>query len=238
MKKKIIAIGLITTMVVSNSMMAWADTTITDNNGTDTHDVNGKYELSDSLKDLNNDGIPDVDEDNNNVADDTLDEGNDGTITTPAGATYSVDITWGNMNFIYRAGATSWDDEAHVYTEETDGAWEPETENVSNKITVKNNSNVGILATVSYANDGGVYAAVNGHIYDASKGGNPVKGTRSYQGTVEYVNDAIDIPNAVLNTGGALEKVAYLQLIGAPTSSWNTNKKMGAVTVTVNYNLN
>ena len=185
MKKKIIAIGLVGIMVVCNSMVVWAgeSTTTTskyytNEDGTqtgflDTTDeqnskvVNGLYKTGTNIDDKDGDNVPDVDESDPPGKDAVLDENGDNTISTPTGAKYSVTITWGDMNFTYEAGETDWNPELHAYEETSDGSWGP-TNNNSNKIQVDNNSNVGILAKISYASSGSIYNGVSGKLYNES----------------------------------------------------------------------
>lgn len=55
----------------------------------------------------------------------------------------SVTIAWGDMTFNYNAG--SWDPEKHTYS----GGWSPVTTE-SNGLSVENNSNVALLATITF----------------------------------------------------------------------------------------
>lgn len=56
---------------------------------------------------------------------------------------YSVDITWGNMNFSYTSGA--WDPDTHTYK----GTWD-QNENDDHTVTVTNHSNAPITANLTY----------------------------------------------------------------------------------------
>ena len=65
-----------------------------------------------------------------------------------ADATISVDISWGDMTFVYQdTQMGTWDDVAHDYVGTVEAHWEPVG---SNKITVENDSNVGIKATFTF----------------------------------------------------------------------------------------
>lgn len=62
--------------------------------------------------------------------------------------TVSIDLEWGNMNFIYTAGTQVWNPETHVY-EYQEGSWAPEEEN-SNFIMVTNHSDVAVEASLEF----------------------------------------------------------------------------------------
>lgn len=242
MKKKIIAISLITVMVVCNSMVAWAANPIVTDGGQDTANVNATYVVGSGITDSDGDGVPDVDVDGVPGKDTTLDGDNDGEVETPTGAAYSVDIAWGDMNFKYNAGATTWDDENHVYKETSDGTWVPAVtdpvESASNKIQVTNNSNVGIYGTVTYANEGGIYGGVAGTLCNGVSSRTQVVTPLSIKGTNVNTDNTFTLPNAVKNTDDALVATNYLQLSGKPTNSWVDSKKIGTVTLTINYYIN
>lgn len=71
-------------------------------------------------------------------------------------ATYSVDITWGSMRFIY--SCTDWDPDNHKYASYE---WEPVEEGVSNAVTITNKSTylpVSAVVTFEDTNDFEEYA--------------------------------------------------------------------------------
>ncbi|MBE6530666.1 MAG: hypothetical protein E7679_01050 [Ruminococcaceae bacterium] len=73
--------------------------------------------------------------------------------------TYSVDLSFGSMEFTYEANLNSnWNADSHQY-EAGEGAWV--CEGGTNKISVTNHSNVGIKAAFSYAQESG-YTNING----------------------------------------------------------------------------
>lgn len=79
----------------------------------------------------------------------------------------SVTIAWGDMTFAYNAG--SWDPEKHAYS----GGWSPQTA-TGNDLSVQNNSNVALLATVTFKADGaftqyGLTGTFNGIAADANR---------------------------------------------------------------------
>ena len=66
------------------------------------------------------------------------------------GTVYSVDITWGSMEFTYTAAsAGTWDPETHSTSGGGSGTWAPKTAD-GDKITVTNHSNTGVTASLTY----------------------------------------------------------------------------------------
>lgn len=60
---------------------------------------------------------------------------------------YSVDVSWGAMQFTYtESGAMTWDPANHTYTDSTSGSW---TAN-GNTVTVTNHSNAEVTATFAF----------------------------------------------------------------------------------------
>ena len=71
---------------------------------------------------------------------------------------YDVDITWGNMKFIYKTICTrTWNSRTHSYSESFKYAWE----NTGNTISITNHSNTAINAKFTY-NKGAGYSSVKG----------------------------------------------------------------------------
>lgn len=61
---------------------------------------------------------------------------------------YSVDITWGDMQFTYaKNGVRTWNPSDHTYTDGTSSNWQAE----GNTITVTNHSNTSVTATFSFS---------------------------------------------------------------------------------------
>ena len=61
---------------------------------------------------------------------------------------YSVDVSWGAMEFTYTvSGTKTWDPETHTYTASTQPAWTAS----GNTITVTNHSNTDITASFAFA---------------------------------------------------------------------------------------
>ena len=61
---------------------------------------------------------------------------------------YSVDVSWGAMEFTYTvSGTKTWDPETHTYTASTQPAWTAS----GNTITVTNHSNTDITASFAFS---------------------------------------------------------------------------------------
>ena len=64
------------------------------------------------------------------------------------GTVYSVDISWGDMQFTYaKSGSRTWDPSDHTYDDSTTSAWTAD----GNTITVTNHSNADVTASFSFA---------------------------------------------------------------------------------------
>lgn len=71
---------------------------------------------------------------------------------------YSVDVTWGEMQFIYSAdGEKTWNPGTHTYDINVTYSWSAN----DNEITVTNNSNAAVKADFTYASKPG-YSTVTG----------------------------------------------------------------------------
>lgn len=69
-------------------------------------------------------------------------------ITTPD--VYSVDVTWGKMEFTYSAAGTrDWDPATHTYIDKTSASWNAD----GNDVTVVNHSNKDVNVNFAYASD-------------------------------------------------------------------------------------
>ena len=81
-------------------------------------------------------------------------------------AVYSVDITWGSMEFTYTAASEgTWNPQTHGYDNVTPAAWSCEAG--ANEITVTNHSNAKVTATFEYTPDA-AFSAVKGTFSEAS----------------------------------------------------------------------
>ncbi len=73
---------------------------------------------------------------------------------------YSVDVTWGSMEFTYTSYFIgNWNPETHQYDDSTDANWTCDAD--ANKITVTNHSNTNVSATPSYTGSGASIGIVN-----------------------------------------------------------------------------
>lgn len=105
---------------------------------------------------------------------------------------YSVDVTWGAMEFTYTvSGTKTWDPETHTYTASTQPAWTAG----GNTITVTNHSNTDITASFAFSalND---YNTVTGSFSSTSLTLPTAEG--------KAVNDAVLTGKTSLTLGGSL----------------------------------
>ena len=71
---------------------------------------------------------------------------------------YSVDVTWGKMEFTYSvSGTREWNPETHEYADKTSAGWKAE----GNDVTVVNHSNTDVTVHFTYAAAEG-YSGVTG----------------------------------------------------------------------------
>lgn len=128
---------------------------------------------------------------------------------------YSVDITWGAMEFTYTQGeAGAWLPEEHRYADDGESVWSSD----SNTITVKNHSNAAITATLSYTAAAG-YTGITG----------------SFTETSGTANDGVlTLPTAVGTTfANAPTATATLKLSGELASTTTAMTTIGTVKVTL-----
>jgi len=134
--------------------------------------------------------------------------------TYVAGATvntkvYSVDVTFGDMNFTYTDTATgAWDPATHSYPDTVAAAWNK----TSADITVKNHSNAAVAVTVAYAKDAGYTGAVDGAISEGSFDLETAEGTA-------FAN--------------APAKTVTFTISGTPETTMTTATTVGTITVTI-----
>lgn len=85
--------------------------------------------------------------------------------TIPADV-YSVDVTWGAMEFDYNAGGQKWDTETHkwVANEEAPAGWE--VKNSSNTITIANHSSKAVNANFAFSANSEYTALEGGFTYN------------------------------------------------------------------------
>ena len=125
------------------------------------------------------------------------------------GTVYSVDITWGNMEFTYSEGSSpTWDPATHTYSSGGAGGWS----NSGNTITVTNHSNAQVTANLDYASETG-YEGISGSF-----------GNKSTMTLATAVGTAV--PEAPKDT-------AALTLSGALDSKVTSSTTVGTITVTI-----
>lgn len=124
------------------------------------------------------------------------------------GTVYSVDITWGNMEFTYSEGSgRTWNPATHTYSSGGTGGWS----HSGNTITVTNHSNTGVTAKLAYASETG-YEGISG----------------------SFDNDSMTIDTAVdTKPSEAPTKTAALTLSGTLDNSVITSTTIGTITVTI-----
>lgn len=135
--------------------------------------------------------------------------------TTPADV-YSVDVSWGAMEFDYNAGGQKWDEENHKWIEDetAPAGWEVKDE--SNTITLANHSSVAVEA-------GFEFSAIDGYT--------DLTGTFTYDSN-EVTSVELELPE---EDTAAKEYVVYFAPEGSipSTHSSTTYAKMGTITVTL-----
>jgi len=124
------------------------------------------------------------------------------------GTIYSVDITWGSMEFTYSEGSSgTWQPESHDYSSGSAAGWS----NSGNTIKVINHSNTSVSADLTYASEEG-YEGITG----------------------SFDNDTMNLATAVgTDVANAPAETAALSLSGALDSSVTTPTTIGTITVTI-----
>ena len=126
------------------------------------------------------------------------------------GTVYSVDITWGSMEFTYSEGSGStWDPETHTSSQGGTGVWS----HSGNTVTVTNHSNAQVTANLDYASETG-YEGISG-----SFGNKSTMTLKTAEGT-QFANAPTD--------------TAALTLSGTLASTVKDSTKIGTITVTIN----
>lgn len=126
--------------------------------------------------------------------------------TTPD--VYSVDVTWGAMQFTYSASGTKeWDPSTHQYTDNTTTGWSAS----GNTVTVTNHSNKDVDVTFAYAKTSG---------FDGVSGAFSVESDTLAAG-------------AEGNVGGADSVSTELTLSGTLASTVTEFTKVGSITVSL-----
>ena len=122
---------------------------------------------------------------------------------------YSVDITWGSMEFTYSEGPSpTWDPETHTSGQGGTGGWS----HSGNTVTVTNHSNTAVRASLNYTPETTVTGIA----------GSFDKETMDLKTAV-----GTEVPKAPTDT-------AELTLSGALDSKVATSTQIGTITVTIN----
>lgn len=168
--KKITALILALTLVMSMSITAFATTVGT---GDQDIDVKGKY--------LDNSTTPTI---------------------------YSVDVTWGAMEFTYtESGAMTWNPADHTYTDSTSATWVAN----GNTVTVTNHSNAEVTASFAF---------------------NALTAYNTVTGSFDIASETLDA--GVVDGYDAADKVvATLTLAGTLDETVTDFTKVGTITVTI-----
>lgn len=121
---------------------------------------------------------------------------------------YSVDVTWGAMEFTYSVGGTrTWNPTTHLYDENVTAGW---TES-GNDITVVNHSNKSVNVAFSY---------------EAAQGFSGITGSFDTASSTLAAGKVGDV-------AGADKVVSHLTLSGALASSVTEFTKVGTITVSL-----
>ena len=84
---------------------------------------------------------------------------------TTSATVYSVDISWGKMQFVYtESGNRTWNPSSHMYAEKTTSGWNA----VGNTVSVTNHSNADVTTSFAFSALG-AYSTVNGKFDISSK---------------------------------------------------------------------
>lgn len=127
---------------------------------------------------------------------------------------YSVDISWGAMEFTYTdANKGVWDPAEHKYKNQTAAAWTGD-DGSNNKIEVTNHSNNGITAALAYAAEAS-YADATGTF-----GKNTLDCATADTGATTTQAGAATTDSTTLTMSGSLP-------------SGTSNQKIGTITVTI-----
>lgn len=123
---------------------------------------------------------------------------------------YSVDITWGDMQYKYTVSSEgTWDPDKHTFTDASEGVWS--CTDGADQVKVTNHSNAAVKAAFTYAAEND-YKTING---------------------------SFDEPNVTLPTAEGTEVLnaptdtATLSLNGALKKNVTTPTKIGTATVTL-----
>lgn len=180
-------------------------------------------------------------------------------VTTEGGSDiiYDVDITYGDMKFVYDYGSV-WDPDEHKYTAgpsgKQSGGWVTSGVNgTNNKITLTNNSNFPVQADFAYTADGdplnssattgsvaGIFTDDNSKLTEAvlaeGLNGSTVSTmqTRSLVLEMDITNLASGDSYYKYSDGGLTEDDVYFALSGKPDKGLTLNStKVGTIGITI-----
>lgn len=127
---------------------------------------------------------------------------------TTAPTIYSVDVTWGAMEFTYtESGAMTWNPADHTYTDSTSAAWVAN----GNTVTVTNHSNAEVTASFAFK-------ALDAY--------------NTVTGSFDVASETLDA--GVVDGYDAADKVvATLALAGTLAETVTDFTKVGTITVTI-----
>lgn len=122
---------------------------------------------------------------------------------------YSVDVSWGAMQFTYsESGTLDWDPESHTYSDNTDAGWTAE----GNTVAVTNHSNTQVTASF---------------VYDS------LEDFAEISGSFDKMSFALPSAENRELDDGELKDQATLLLEGALNEKNTEFAKIGAITVTI-----
>lgn len=126
--------------------------------------------------------------------------------TTPT--IYSVDVTWGAMEFIYtESGAMTWNPADHTYTDSTSATWVAN----GNTVTVTNHSNAEVTASFAF---------------------NALTAYNTVTGSFDIASETLDA--GIVDGYDAADKVVgTLTLAGTLAETVADFTKVGTITVTI-----
>ncbi|MGI5850256.1 MAG: hypothetical protein ACOX8Q_09390 [Christensenellales bacterium] len=123
---------------------------------------------------------------------------------------YSVDVTWGSMEFTYTDSFIgTWNAITHQYDEPVAAAWSCASD--ANKITVTNHSNTPVTATMSYTPEAS-YTEVTSSF---------TKESISLATAVSTSLENAPTDSSLLTLSGALDNMANSTVIGSVTVTLN-----------------
>ena len=144
------------------------------------------------------------------------------TESTQGTTTYNVDITWGDLTYLYDMEKVHWDPEQHKYVDNGTGVWTEKTPGSSGKINVKNSSNVDIKVGAAFdVQNSTDYGNITGSFYIKKDGYYIEKGTS--------LKERIEEGTLATPT----ERTIVLKLKGKPNVYGKTIDTLGTVTITI-----